>query len=243
MKQSSRWIVLFSLAFAFLFISPALFNQQFSLYPLMKVGDVIDLFTPIVLIPLYWLLYQTDREKPVPFLEMLLFIGLAAVWIEGQGSHLVANSIGHLLKTQTGSDAYALTHFYDEVLSHYLWHGGIFGMMILLLWKQWKTPLQSVDTSLWINVSAGVLHGLTYFIIVDEAVTWLLGLPVALGIVVFTLVRGRNKLREQPLLTFFFVTCLVALVLFVGWAIYWQFHGGCVSPLPEFSDPCVGMIE
>jgi hypothetical protein len=58
--------------------------------------------------------------------------------------------------------------------------------------------------------------------------------PYALLVVIFTLVWGRTKLRRQPLLAFFFVTCLVATLLFLGWGLYW---GG----LPQFSE--VGIIE
>ena len=55
----------------------------------------------------------------------------------------------------------------------------------------------------------------------------MLGVPFAILITIFTLAWGRKKLRQQPLLIFFFVAYLVATILFAGWAIYW---GG----LPEF---------
>ena len=59
-------------------------------------------------------------------------------------------------------------------------------------------------------------------------------MPFAALVVLFTLVWGRKKLRQQPLLPFFLVAYLVATLFFAGWAIYW---GG----LPEFSE--VGIID
>ncbi len=54
--------------------------------------------------------------------------------------HLAANSISHLMEEMKHSDAYTLTHFYDEVLSHSLWHVGIVGLSALLLYRQWRNP-------------------------------------------------------------------------------------------------------
>ncbi len=50
----------------------------------------------------------------------------------------------------------------------------------------------------------------------------------------FPLVWGRGKLRQQPILAFFFVAYVVAILFFLRWGLYW---GG----LPEFSK--VGIIK
>lgn len=81
---------------------------------------------------------------------------------------------------------------------------------------------------------AGLIYGLTYFIIVIEAGTAPLGVPYATLITLFGFTWGWKRLRQQPLLGFFFVAHMVAVVLFAGWAIYWR-------GLPEFSD--VGIID
>jgi hypothetical protein len=132
------------------------------------------------------------------------------------------------------SDVYTLTHFYDEVLSHYLWHLGMVGLSALLLYRQWQHPFVDKQTGLRLVVIAGVIHGLNYFITIIEAATAPLGVPYAILVTVFTLLRGRQELRRQPLLTFFFTAFVVATVLFVAWGIRW---GG----LPEFSK--VGIID
>ena len=55
MKRLSFLVLVFAILFAVFFIAPPLLSQQFSPYPLMKMGDVFDILTPLVLLPLYWL--------------------------------------------------------------------------------------------------------------------------------------------------------------------------------------------
>src|SRR5574341_2595098 len=117
MKRIARLTLVFAIAYAVLIISPAFLSQQFGPYPLMKTGDVTDLFTPLILIPLFWLLMVAGSDQPPARREALIFMALAGLWVLGQGMHLVANSIGHLLEDAAESDAWTLTHFYDEVLS------------------------------------------------------------------------------------------------------------------------------
>jgi hypothetical protein len=61
-----------------------------------------------------------------------------------------------------------------------------------------------------------------------------MGLPFALVVVLFVLLWGRMKMRQQPMLAFFFISFLVALLFFAGWGLYW---GG----FPQFSQ--VGIIK
>jgi len=229
MKRVSFYILLFSIAFALFFIGPPLLSQQCGLYPLMKTGDVVDVLTPLILIPLYWLLYRANENKGLSWKGILVFLVLAAFWVEGQGMHLSANSIGHLLKAMKGSEVYSLTYFYDEVLSHYLWHFGIVGLSALLIFQQWRGGSGEKAPLMWIILLAAIVHGFTFFVIVIEAGTAPLGVSFAVIAAVFGLVWGRQKLGSQPVLLFFFVSYLLAVVLFAGWGIYW---GG----LPQFSE-------
>jgi len=222
----SRRILVFAVAYAVLIISPALFSQQFGPYPLMKTGDVLDILTPLVLIPLYWMLFWLDR--PPTQRETVIFLILAALWAEGQGMHLGANSIGHLLENAKDTDAYVLTHFYDEVLSHYLWHIGVFALTGLIIWRQWRSPFIGTSAGLRPEIVAGGVYGLVYFISVNEAGTALLGIPFAIVVAAVGLM-GRNQLRQQPVTAFFVVAHGLALVLFLLWFLRW---GG----LPQFSE-------
>jgi hypothetical protein len=224
----------FAVAFAAFIIGPALLKAPFEPYPLLREGDILDLFTPIVLIPLYWLLFHLGRERPPRRRETLLFLVLAGLWVEGQALHLAGNAIGHLTGEVTGTRAAALVRFIDEGLSHYLWHAGLVGLSALLFHCQWKSPFPDPRPGLEYEIAAGSIYGATYFIAIVEAATAPLGVPFALLIVLLTSTGGMHKLRQRPLAAFFFVGHAVALLCFIGWGVYW---GG----LPEFS--AVGIIE
>lgn len=62
MNRLSRIALLFSVLFAVFIISPALLSKQFGPYPLMRTGDIVDIFTPLILIPIYWILFQLATE-------------------------------------------------------------------------------------------------------------------------------------------------------------------------------------
>jgi hypothetical protein len=234
-QRLARLTLVFAVLFAVFIIAPAFLNRQFAPYPLLKVGDILDLFTPLVIIPLYWRLFQLTGDHPPQPRLTVAFMVLAALWVEGQGLHLAANAIGHLSAGLPGpSDVHTLTVFVDEVLSHYLWHLGLVGLSALLLYRQWQHPLPQPAAGLGLLIGAGVLHGLTYFLTIVEAATGPLGVPFAVAVVVFTVLRGRDQLRSQPLLLFFFVTFLTATLLFLGWGLYWR-------GLPEFSQ--VGLLD
>ena len=121
MQRLARLILIFAILFAVFIIAPAFFSDRFAPYPLMKNGDVLDLLTPLVLIPIYWLLFQIHPHRPPSQKQMLVFLLFAALWIQGQGMHLVANSIGHIAQPDFGSKVKQLSYFYDEILSHYIY--------------------------------------------------------------------------------------------------------------------------
>lgn len=233
-QRLAQLVLVFAVLFAVFTISPAFLSKPFSLNLLMKVGDAFDLLTPLVLIPFYWLLFHLGRDNKPRLRDTIAFLIFAAFWVEGQGMHLAANSIGHLTRDMAPGDTATLTHFYDEVLSHYFWHVGLIGLSAILLYRHWNNPFLSQSTALRLVIAAGVIHGINFFITIVEAATAPLGVPFALAVVCLVLFRGRRKLRHQPLVAFFFVSYLVATLCFLGWGLYW-------SGLPEFS--AVGIIE
>jgi hypothetical protein len=87
---------------------------------------------------------------------------------------------------------------------------------------------------MWAVIPGGIIYGFTYFALIIEGATTPLGAPFALLAALFILIRGRKNLGKNPVLAFFLVAYLLAIVLFLGWGIYW--HG-----LPEFSK--VGIIN
>ena len=233
MQRISRITLIFAILFTVLIVSPALLSSQFGPYSLIKTGDVLDIFTPLILLPLYWFMLQLTPEQLPGRNEMVAFMVLAAVWASGQGMHLSANSIGHLLQDSMGAEINDLTYFYDETLSHILWHLGIIGLSALLVYRQWKNPFSGQTAKMAPLIIGGLLYGFTYFLSIVEGGTGLLGVPFALLITLFILIWARDRLNKMPVAAFFFSAYLLATILFAIWAIYW---GG----LPEFSE--VGLL-
>ena len=234
MLRLSRIILIFSILFAVFIVGPAMLSNQFGPYPLMKNGDILDIFSALILLPLDWLMFQLKPGQLPRQSEMIAFMVLAAAWASGQGMHLSANSIGHLLLELKDSDIYALTHFYDELLSHFIWHIGLIGLSALLILRQWKNPFEGTSRGLGLVIAAGIIYGFTYFLTIVEAGTTLLGVPFALLAVLFILVWARKRLKEEPMVTFFLCAYLLAILLFGIWAILND------GRLPEFSE--VGII-
>lgn len=240
MKRLSLLTLVFAVLSVVFFLLLIFFRTPLTLYPLMSIQDALDILTPLVLIPLYWLLFKHAASEGSSRAQEVAFMVLAAIWVQGQGMHLSANSINNLAEALakkqvidiTGTSIYQLTYFYDEHLSHYMWHIGILGLAALLIYREWRRPA-GIATTWWAAILAGLIYGFTYFCIFLEGQTVALGLPFAIIITLLTLIWGRKKLAQQPILAFFFIACLVAVVLFGGWGLHW---GG----FPQFSD--VGLL-
>jgi hypothetical protein len=228
MKRLSLLILVFAILSLIFFILLIFLRIPFPLYPLMSYQDAIDLLTPLILIPIYWLLFKHTTKDASKTGEELAFMVLASLWVLGHGIHLAANSINNLVdglaKTQVldikDTDIYALTYFLDEHLSHYLWHIGIVGLAFLLIYREWHHPAGEA-TNWWMIVLGGIIYGFTWFCIFLEGQTVPLGLPFVIIVVLLTWVGKRKQLSGQPVAAFFFVSCLVAFLLFAGWGLYW----------------------
>lgn len=232
-SSANRLLVAFSVAFVVFMILPSFLSAPLALFPLMKVEDAFTLLTPVVLIPLYWLLLKQAAGDRITGGAMLLFLILAVLWVDGHGIKLAANSIGRLFNEE-GTDPLAqLTYFYDETLGHYYWHIGLVALSVLLVTLELRNPSVSPVGSLWGLGIAAVLYGLAFFMIVVEGQTGPLGVPFAAVFSVTSVLWARNRFGSKPILTFFFIGYVTALVLFAVWGIYWR-------GLPEFSE--VGII-
>ena len=227
MNRKSLLTLIFAVLFAVFFLSLILFRIPFPPYPLINYQDVFDLLTPLVLIPLYWVMFRYTEGGKSQWPE-IVFIVLASIWVLGHGMHLAANAIDNLAEGLarkqvldiTGTDIYTLTYFLDEHLSHYLWHAGIVGLASLLIYREWRRPAGE-QVTWWATILAGLVSGITYFSIFDEGQTVPLGLPFTFIVALLTLIWGRKKLAQQPIFAFFSVACLTAFVLLAGWGLWW----------------------
>src|SRR5512137_46710 len=130
MKRLSLLLLLFAILSLTFFLLLVFLRTPFKAYPLMSWQDTLDVLTPLVLIPLYWLMYRGVTSGRQSLAAEVVFMIFAAFWAMGQGMHLSANSINNLIGylARDGvvnvkpTDLYTLTYFYDEYLGHYLWH-------------------------------------------------------------------------------------------------------------------------
>lgn len=240
MKRVSIQILVFAVLSLIFILLITFLSSAFPPYPLASTQDAFDLLTPLVLIPMYWLLFRNASSGTMTRAEEISFLIFAAFWAAGQGMHLSANSINNLIGALaekqvidvTATDIHTLTYFFDEHLSHYLWHIGFVGLAVVLVYREWRKPAGEA-TAWWAVIPAGVIHGFTNFCIFLEGQTVPLGLPFSAVFVLVFLIIKQMHLAKRPLLAFFFITYLLALLMLAGWGLY---HGG----FPQFSD--VGLI-
>ncbi len=241
MKRLARLTLVFAILLLMFTIGVTFLSGQFGPYPLMKLQDVADLFTPLILIPIYWLLFEIAPDKAPRRAETIIFLVLAALWVEGQGMHLASNSVDNLLQGKgpaeivaaiqtlgvaiTGSGVGVLTYFYDEVLSHYLWHAAMMALAALLMYRQWRNPFSEGAGGFGYPVGAGVLYGVSHGLVALEGETLPIAIPFSVLVVIFAVVWGRTQFRRQPLMTFFTVAFGVALLVFLAWWLAW----GCFA--------------
>jgi len=228
MKKLSSLTLIFAIVSLTFLLLLVFLRIPFPAYPLMSWQDAFDILTSLIIIPIYWLMFKRVSRDTATLTEEIIFMLMAAFWAAGQGLHLSANSINNLIGSLardqvvdiTTTDIYHLTYFYDEILGHYLWHIGVLGLAALLIFRGWR---QATDEKTdWRLVGpAGLLYGFTYFCIFMEGNTLPMGFPFAAVVSLLILVWGRKKLIQQPILGFFFVSHLLALLMFIGWGLYW----------------------
>jgi hypothetical protein len=231
MNRLSLLTLVFAVFFLVFFIGIIFLDMPFSPYPLMNVQDVVDVLTPLVLLSLYLLLFRISSETPLGFYGLVFFIIFAAFWAMGQGMHLSANAIHNLLaeKGMETGDIYKLTYFFDETLSHYLWHAGIVGLSAVLIYRQWRNPFPEGKAKLWPLILGGIIYGFSYFLVIMEGGTAPLGVTFSVLATLFIVIWARKGLSRQPLVSFSLISYGLAILLFLIWGII---NGG----LPEILD-------
>lgn len=251
-------IAAFAYAFAWFIIAPVVLSEPLPGFPLLQVSEAVDLFAPVVLLPLYWVLFARARAGGPRASAAVAFLAFAALWGVGHGVHLAANSIGHLTRENMPERLTALVEFYDETLGHYLWHTGVFGLAALLAWRAAAAGDEAdvgaaaggaggVDGSVAVVGAAArslvlpaLAHGTTLALMMIEGDTAPIGIPfaavlvAAIGRRALRAPRRRAWLLERPVAAFLLASYVVALALIAGWAIAWR-------GLPEFSE--VGIID
>ena len=142
----------------------------------------------------------------------LLLAAAGLLYTQGHGIHLAANSISNVAP----SDA---AHLWDETVGHWLWYGGLAGLVAVLAHAVDAVPSAR---NAW-SLTLAAAFGLTVFTNSVEGGTALLGLASG---VVFVAWGLRRRGRAPELLV---PAYAVALACLAGWGIYW-------SGFPQFSE-------
>jgi hypothetical protein len=226
--------LVFSVALAVLVVGPPLLPQPFAPYPLLTIGMVLDLLTPVVLIPAGWWALRRASGGSLTTAATFLFVALAAVLIEGQAMHLAANAIGEHV-ADGGGDAARLTHDLDELVSHVIWHGALVGLSVLIIVTAAGSPPESPTRPILAALCAAAFaFGATFFLMVVEGGTGIIGVPAAVAVSSIGIWRSRRMTFRRGAVSVFVLGYALATLLFVGWAAMngWS--------LPEFSE--VGLL-
>jgi hypothetical protein len=191
----------------------------------------MDLFTPLVVIPLSW--WLLDGIGGLRGRAFLAFLVVAALWVEAHGIHLAANAIGDAFTAGPDRDAFyatdagALDHFLDEDLSHWLWHAAWVALSVLMVLLATRRPDWRGGGGA-VAAAAGLVHGFTFFLVTAEGGTAALGIPASIGLAAWSGLRMRRG-SAHPVFRFFVVSGLTTVLLDLVWAALhgWQLVEPC----------------
>jgi hypothetical protein len=208
-----RWLLAFA-ASVFVF-------HQLPAFAGEPAGDVIDVFTPVVVAATSAGLLLS---LGAPRRAVALGLFAALLYVHGQGVHLAANSIHN--EGPVGS-VEEITYFWDERFSHIEALLGWLGLVgAFCLGESASAPARMRREAL---IGAAALLGWTFFTSTVEGQTWPLQIAAAAFFVGWALRARRANGPARPLLT----TCAAALVISVLLIGVWALSQGGV---PEFSD-------
>ena len=237
------WIFIFAVCYAFFHIMPALIDIEIKYK--FWVGDLLDLFTPFIMILLIYKLYRLisignsgNEIKPsIKAANFLILIG-GASFIEGHGMHLAANSIFRHVKLLEGTPLYNFTYFLDETLSHILWDTGVIIVSASLVMIAFSMKhMYRVKRTIILALPAGLFFGFTFFVNAVEGQTVFFMFPISIIFpagLIYLAKRGKIAVVQNPIIAFFLIGFVISLFFFLVWLV-WQ--GG----FPQFSD--IGWIE
>jgi hypothetical protein len=142
----------------------------------------------------------------------ILLAATGILYTQGHGIHLAANSIASF-------DASDAAHLWDETVGHWLWYGGLAGIVATLAYGLRDVPSSRSGWALALSLGFGV----TIFTNSVEGGTAALGLLSGIVFVAWG-VRRRGRLPELLVPAY-----ALAFAALVGWGLYWQ-------RFPQFSE-------
>jgi hypothetical protein len=185
-----------------------------ALGPLGYVGttrwaDWVDLLVPYVVVGTAAAVLVAARPGRG---EWIALAATGVLYTQGHGIHLAANSIA-------GIDPSDAAHLWDETVGHWLWYGGLAGIVATLAYAVRDVPAPRTVWGLVLSLG----FGLTIWTNSIEGGTPALGIGSAVVFVAWGL-RRRGRLPELLVPAY-----ALACVGLIGWGLYWQ-------GFPQFSE-------
>jgi hypothetical protein len=211
----------FSVALCGFLLVPPFLHGDVGWVPYFTGQEAADLLTPIVTMPLLVLAIELAGRSGTR--ARVVLMALVVAWVAGQGIHLAANAIGDVFPAGTARDAFygtavgALDHFFDEELSHWLWHGAWVGLLFLLLWVGSAGPAEAASpgrAAIAVGGAAGLIHGFTWFVVTDEGGTLSLASPATAVLLVLALLRRRQARLSRVVAAFLITGAVATLALY-----------------------------
>lgn len=172
-------------------------------------ADWVDLALPYLVVGCA---AATLAAVPCGRRDWLLLVAAGLLYTQGHGIHLAANSIANVEPSDT-------VHLWDETVGHWLWYGGLAGLVATL-----ALALDAVPSprNAW-SLALALAYGFTVFTNSVEGGTAALGLASGAVFVAWGL-RRRRRVPELLVPTY-----AVTLACLVGWGLYWR-------GFPQFSE-------
>jgi hypothetical protein len=241
-NKVSVWLLVYGLTFTFFGIMPALVPGVWK-SPITR-GDALDFLTPLVVMPVALILFHKIRTclpdegqfRGMKIAATVSFAFGVIFYVEGHGVHLPSNSLARLM--EPGTALYKATYLYDEVISHFIWDGGVvlISVGLFVLGLKARFSLLSAWDYIFMTLGAAA-YGFTFTCNGIEGQTLPLTFPAAIVGTLVSLVlylKNRKSAHPNPVLLFFLFGYLISVALFTYWGIS---HPG----FPEFS--AIGWID
>lgn len=193
--------------------------------PLGTVGetrwaDWVDLLTPFAILGCAAMVLVRAGAGRGPWVAYWLG---AIMFTLGHGLHLSANSVSNVADPAVATAS--IVHLWDEVVSHWIWYLGLFLVLAAIAWALRDRTFRVGALDLVGAVLVAVTLTNNY---IEGGTPWLGLVLLAIGVVVAVL------WRPAPVARLLLAVCGTALVLLVGWGVYWYVADGSV--FPQFSE-------
>jgi hypothetical protein len=228
-----NWLFLFGMAYAFMHVMPSFLTHDVK--NRLNTGDLLNFFTPFVVIPIVWKIFFILRQNLLAVSERkiraawILLLFSSILYVNGQGMNLSANAIARHLNDMKDAPVFWLDYFFDETMGHIFWHSGMIGISLSFLLLAAQAKPVAAERQIFAGAAC---YSFAYFTDAVEGQTVPLLFPSALLILIWILFYRKKQPRaftENPVTLFFVAGYAMAVMLFLIW---WILQGG----FPQFSE-------